>query len=58
MLSEERQRAEDRRAARTALESRFIKLPQEYVDHYRTVLAKKPFRRPIDPSVGRMIEGM
>lgn len=57
MLAEDRQRAEARKIARTALESRFIKLPQHYVDHYRSVLAKRPFSRPISPSVARMTEG-
>lgn len=57
MLAEDRQRAEARRAARTALESRFIKLPQDYVDHYRSVLAKRPFSRPINPAIAKMTEG-
>ncbi|KAK9897365.1 P-loop containing nucleoside triphosphate hydrolase protein [Cystobasidium minutum MCA 4210] len=56
MLAEDRQRAEARRAARTALESRFIKLPQDYVDHYRSVLAKRPFSRPINPAIAKMTE--
>lgn len=57
VLSEDRQRAEARRTARAALESRFIKLPQTYVDHYRSVLAKRPFTRPIEAGVARMVEG-
>jgi hypothetical protein len=57
VVPEDRQRAEARRVARTALESRFIKLPQAYVDHYRSVIAKRPFTRPIDTNVARMIEG-
>lgn len=44
---EDLRRAEARRTARSALESRFIRLNKSQVEHYRTVIAKKPFRRPI-----------
>ena len=44
---EDLKRAEARRTARSALESRFIRLNKGQVEHYRTVIAKKPFRRPI-----------
>lgn len=57
VIPEDRQRAEARKVARTALESRFIKLPQAYVDHYRSVIAKKQFTRPINSNVARMVEG-
>jgi len=47
---EEQRRIDARKSARAALESRFIRLPPDILEHYKTVLAKKAFERPIDPT--------
>lgn len=44
---EEQRRIDARKSARAALESRFIRLPPDVLEHYKTVLAKKAFERPI-----------
>lgn len=51
-ISELRRQQEARRSARSALESRFIKLKPEVIDHYKTVISKRPFQRPIPTELG------
>lgn len=48
----EQKELDSKRAAASALESRFIKLPREYVEHYKEVVSKEVFQRPIPPEKG------
>ena len=50
----EYKRQQERRSARSALESRFIKLSPLHVEHYRQVLAKRPFVRPVPPGAAHL----
>lgn len=50
----EYKRQQERRSARSALESRFIKLSPLHVEHYRQVLAKRPFVRPVPPEAAHL----
>ena len=54
---EDQRRTEARKSARSALESRFIKLSPAVQEHYKTVLAKKPFDRPINDERGCLTAG-
>ena len=53
---EEQRRAEARKSARSALESRFIKLSPAVQEHYKGVIAKRLFDRPIGHERGCLLE--
>ena len=52
MSLEERQQLTALQNSKKGLESKFIKLPAAYVEHYERVLSQQPFPRPLGPNAG------